>query len=50
MKMTNIETYSITTQIKSVEQRKFIAKAGHETVIVLVHTTDGVFTNYLNIW
>lgn len=50
MKMTNIETKKITTKIKDVELRKFIAKAGQETNIVLVKTDDGIFTNYLNVW
>lgn len=50
MKMTNIETQKITTKIKDVETRKFIAKAGQVTNIVLVKTDDGIFTNYLNVW
>lgn len=50
MKMNNIETKNMTTRIKSIEQQKFIAKAGHPTTIVLVRTEDGTFTNFLNIW
>lgn len=50
MKMNNVDTKQITTRVKSIEQRKFIAKAGQETIIVLVRTEDGIFTNFLNIW
>lgn len=50
MKMNNIETKHMTTRIKSVEQQKFIAKAGQPTTIVIVKTEDGTFTNFLNVW
>ena len=50
MKMKNIVIKQIKTRVKSIEQRKFIAKAGQETIIVLVKTEDGTFTNFLNIW
>ena len=50
MKMNNVVTKQITTRVKSIEQRKFIAKAGQETIIVLVRTEDGTFTNFLNVW
>lgn len=48
--MNNIDTHWIKTRVKSIEQRKFIAKAGQETIIVLVKTDDGTFTNFLNVW
>ena len=50
MKIDNIETKNMTTRIKSIEQQKFIAKAGQPTTIVLVKTEDGTFSNFLNIW
>ena len=50
MKMNNKETKTLITQIKSVDKTTFMSKNGVETVIVLVKTTDGTFTNYLNIW
>lgn len=48
--MNNVDTKQITTKVKSIEQRKFIAKAGQETIIVLVRTEDGTFTNFFNVW
>ena len=48
--MNNVDTKQITTRVKSIEKRKFIAKAGQETIIVLVRTEDGTFTNFLNVW
>ncbi len=48
--MNNVDTYQIKTRVKSIEKRKFIAKAGQETIIVLVKTDDGTFTNFLNVW
>lgn len=50
MKMNNKETKTLITQIKSVDKTTFMSKNGVETVIVLVKTTNGTFTNYLNIW
>ena len=50
MKMKNIDIKHIKTRVKSIEQSKFIAKAGQETIIVLVITEDGTFTNFLNVW
>ena len=48
--MKNIDIKQIKTRVKSIEQSKFIAKAGQETIIVLVRTEDGIFTNFLNVW
>lgn len=50
MKMTNIETKTLTTKIKKVEQTKFMSKKGVETIIVLVKTEDGTFSNFMNVW
>ena len=50
MKMKNIDIKQIKTRVKSIEQRKFNAKSGQETIIVLVRTEDGIFTNFLNVW
>ena len=50
MKMKNINIKQIKTRVKSIEQRKFNAKAGQETIIVFVITEDGIFTNFLSVW
>ena len=50
MKMKNIDIKQIKTRVKSIEQHKFFAKAGQETIIVFVITEDGTFTNFLSVW
>lgn len=41
---------TILTKIKGISKRVFTAKNGKETVIVIVHTEAGNFSNYENIW
>lgn len=51
MEMTVNEVKTITTRIRGVEKLKFRAKrSGAETVMVLIKTEDGGFTNYMNVW
>lgn len=39
-----------TTKIKDISKHTFTSKDGKETSIVIVHTEDGNFSNFENIW
>ena len=51
MEMNDNEVKTVTTRIRSVEKLKFRSRrSGAETVMVIVKTDEGGFTNYMNVW
>lgn len=50
MKIKKYITQTIVTTLLDVEEHTFKSKAGNETVIVLLKTKDGTFSNYKTVW
>lgn len=50
MKMKKYITQTITTTLLDVEEHTFKSKSGNETVIVILKTKDGSFSNYKTVW
>ena len=43
-------TQTIVTTLLDVEEHTFKSKSGNETVIVILKTKDGSFSNYKTVW
>lgn len=50
MKMKKYIKQTITTTLIDVEEHTFQSKSGNETVIVILKTKDGSFSNYKTVW
>ena len=50
MKMKKYIRQTIVTTLLDVEEHTFKSKSGNETVIVILKTKDGSFSNYKTVW